>query len=633
MPANLPKDHVPLRQEQFLGLYSRGVSDTTPDNYFLDCLNTKYSEGEVSTRDGSTLVFSKSNIVRAFKYKRLGETARYILLDNAGNLYDSLYPNNPIYSDATFTDFSMVNYNNRAYITPHDRVRGIPGKYLLVYQGGGPGTCRQAAGDGPTGFTLAVANSATIGSVEAGIHIIAVCYISDTGYITSPGPAIFAQLNASGGYKCDVSNIPVGPSWVSQRVLVATKSIPTTLFNGDQLGYAFYFVPNGVINDNSTTTATIDFYDASLLESADYLLDNLNAIPAGLGLTVYNGRLLTWAANGEEHTVRGSNPLDPETFDAADGLFTVDPSDSQSGVRNCVEYRKNLIIAKSNRLKATSDNGDTLSTWSIDDLDGSAGTECFGFAKILDLKGTQNDRLFFADPSGLLDFNGVVKRPELSYNIEDIWKRINKSYFNLVQVVDDPVNHRLFVSVPLDNATGISHILYADYAKAWAIDYGTTVLDEKKIKWSKWSFPTAPVSIIGDTDASNMKSVFEVVRSDGVYDIKEGLISDNNVAIESYIQTSLKTSAKGWINHFGGVKLRIKGIGSLQITATGEDDSNSKSFPSISLQVSPGYEPDRLLNFENEKMSLKFRLVNINEKFTISRIDVYAKPKWLRRPS
>jgi hypothetical protein len=632
MPG-LPRNHVPLIQENFRGLYSRGVTDSAPEGFFIDCLNNKFNESEVSSRDGSVSVLSQANIIRFYKYKRLGETPRYIILDSGGNLYDSLYPNNAIFSDASFVDFTLVNYNNRAYLSPHNRQRGIPGKGVLVYQGTGPGGCRLAAGTGPTGFTLTAVESASAGNVEAGIHLIAVCYISDTGYCTAPGPAIFAQVTASGGKKITVGNIPIGPSWVSKRIILATKSIPVNLFNGNQLGYKFYFVPLGTINDNTTTSFDISFYDISLVSSADYLLDNLSIIPAFLGLTTYGGRLLGWAANGEEHSLRGSNSLDPETFDSADGILSVDPSEAISGIKNCIEFRKNLVIAKSNRLYGTTDTGDSLSTWSVDKLDMSAGTECQGFAKILDIKGTQNDRLFIADQSGLVEYDGIVKRPELSWNIEGIWKRINKAKFNLVQVVDDPLNRRLLVTIPLDNATAISHILYADYSKAFRIYYGTAVIDETQIKWSIWTFPNPVVSIVGDADATTFASQIEYATSAAIYDIKDGLHDDANTAIDSWFKTNLKSAQQGWINHFGGVKLRVVGSGSLQIQAAGEDGINSTTIPPLTLATAPGYEPDRIFNFINEKMSLRFRVSNFGEYYTINRIDIYGKPLWLRRPS
>lgn len=612
-----------------MGIFARGVSDSVPKDYFIDGLNNKFGDSEVSSRDGSVLVHSASNIVRFYKYKRLGETPRYIYLDNAGNLYDSLYPNNPIYSDAAIVDFSCINYNNRLYITPHDRFRGIAGKSVIVYQGAGPATGRLAGGDPPTAFTM-TASDGIAGSVEEGIHIIAVCYRTDTGYITAPSVEdLFVVYSAPGDKAIDLAGIPVSPnSYVNGRVLLATKSVPIDLFTGNLIGYEFFFIPDGTINDNTATTLTVDFFDADLEESADYLLDNLTHPKAGVFITEYGGRIVIGSANGEEHTIRMSQPGDPETFSSAFGLLDVNPSDSQSSVKNACEFRKSLILAKSNRLYITSDNGDDPTTWEVTSLDPTVGTECFGFCKTLDVKGQQADRLFIVDQSGLIDFDGVAHRPELTYNIEDIWKRINRAKFNLCQIVNDSTNHALYISVPLDSSTVISHVIYGDYSKAFTV-YQT--IDWTKIRWSLWQFAAAFTSIVADADGTTLVPVFEYAQSDGIYDVKAGLVNDGVTAIHSYVKMSLKTAANGWINHFGAMKARIVGNGAVTFTLTGEDNSNIQNPPGWTLTANPGYEPDRLINFINEKCAVKVEVNVASGRYTLSRFDLWAKPLWMRR--
>lgn len=626
---NPSSDHLNIPQEEFRGLYARGLSDTAPNNFFIDCLNNKYDEGDVLSRDGLILNLTKGNIVRFFVYKRLSENPRFIFLDTSGNLLDSLAPGTPIWTDATITDFSMVNYNNRAYITVHNRVKGIAGKFLLVYQGSG--MARLAAGLPPSGFTLTAVNSATAGNVETGYHLFAVANITDSGFITAPGPAVFALLSVSGGFKVDIGNVAVGPAGTAERVILGTKSIPVAQFTGNQYGYEFFFIPNATIPDNVTTTIKVNFYDADLQNSADYLIDNLSQIPAGVGIGVYSGRLIVWGEDGNQFTIRGSNPLQPEVFSAIGGFITVDPSDSESGVKNCAEFRKNLTIWTSNRIYSTADNGSDLSTWNVNPVDESSGTECYGINTVLDARGTNTDRMFVATRAGLISYEGYIRRPELSFNIEDLWKRINKKYFNLVQVVDDPVNHRFLISVPLDSATTISHILHGDYSKAFTV-YGT--IDEKMIKWSIWSFPSAPISIMGNVDSvTGLPIIHIAVAAGNIYDMKDGLLSDYGNAIDSWFKTNLKTVLAGWVNHFGGMKLRVKGTGSLQISLFGEDDVATAILSPITISASPGSEYDRLCNFINEKCSIKFRVNQFGESYVFSQVILFAKALWLRRPA
>lgn len=627
MTKPLGADHQPLEQHNFRGLYSRGVSDTTPEGYFTDCLNIKFGEGEVSSRDGSALSVTRSNIRRFFVYKRLNETPRLIILDTAGNFYDSLAPGVPISTDATFVDFSMVNSNNRAYITPHNRLRGITGKSLLVYEGSG--NLRLAAGAAPTGFTLGAAVSGVSGNVEAGYHLFAQAYITSSGFITAPGPSVWTTLLCPGGTKVNLSAIQVGPANTAGRVMLATKAIPANLFTGNQFAYELFFIPNAIILDNVTTTLAVSFFDADLLNSADYLIDNLATIPAGLGVITYNNRLVSWAASGEEFTIRVSTIGQPEAFSSVSGFIQLDPSDAGSGVKNCFEHRGNLIIETSNRTYTTADNGSDPSTWSVTSVDKSTGAECFSVATILDARGTNTDRAFVASRSGLISYEGYAKRPELSFNIEGTWNRINKAVFNLVQIVDDPVNHRMFISVPLDASATISHILYADYSKSFTV-YGT--LDERAIKWAIWTFPSAVVSMMGDLDSvTNQPILYVALTAGNVYAIKPALLDDFGNAIDAFFITNLKAIMPNWLNHFGRLLLRVNGVGTLAITLTGEDSSNPITAPSIVMSAAPGLEQESLINYTNEKMAIKFRVNLFGSWFTISKITTYVKAMWAKR--
>jgi len=619
--------HTPLEQNAFRGLYARGgVHDMIPDQFFSDSLNNRYNEGEVSTRNGTQLNISIGNIRRMFMYKRLNETPRFIILDTSGNLFDSLSIGTPIYSDPSFADFSMVNYANRAYITVHDRIKGIPGKKLLVYEGSG--TARLAGGDPPSSV-ITVATSASTGYVETGIHLLAVCYQTSSGFITAPSPIVV--YSAPGAHKVTVSSIPVGPPTTTARLIVSSKSIPTTgaaAYNGNPLAYEMFFVPGGTITDNTTTSIDLSYFDADLVDSADYLLDNLTTIPAGLGVIIYSNRLGVWSANGEQFTLRLSEQGQPEVFSDATGFITIDASDAGSGVKNCFEYRKALVICTSNRAATTTDNDDSPNTWTVDWIDKSAGTECFGVATILDARGLNTDRAWIATQAGLVSYEGYFKRPELTWNVDGIWNRINKNKFNLIQVVDDPVRHIMYVSIPLDNATAISHLLVGDYTEAFTI-YGT--IDEKAIKWDVWTFPTAPVSIVGDRDAATNDPAFHVALSNNIYTQQDGLIDDFGNFIPCYWKSSFKTSRSGWVNHYSLAKLTLTGTGTLIVTAYGMNNSNPATQESIAMSQSPGKEFESKMNYINELCSVKFSVANYGERYTISNLIIMAKELWWHR--
>ncbi|MGC2389237.1 MAG: hypothetical protein WA621_07550, partial [Candidatus Acidiferrum sp.] len=133
--------------------------------------------------------------------------------------------------------------------------------------------------------------AAAAGNVDTGVHEVSVIFKTRQGYLTAPGPA--ASWTASGGLRAVVTNIPTGPSNIVARILCFTGAGGASFFyvgSGASL-----FSGNMVINDNTTTSITVDFSDAILLAGTN--VDNLfNLIELGdcSGVTEYSERLFWW---------------------------------------------------------------------------------------------------------------------------------------------------------------------------------------------------------------------------------------------------------------------------------------------------------------------------------------------------
>jgi hypothetical protein len=154
------------------------------------------------------------------------------------------------------------------------------------------------------------------------------------------------------------------------------------------------------------------------------------------------------------------------------------------------------------------------------------------------------------------------------------------------------------------------------------------------IKWDKWTFPTAPVCIVGDRDTTTQKPVLHIALAGGnIYTMQDGLTNDFNTAIECYWKSSFKEPVGGWINHFSGLKFRVTGTGNLEIRIYGEDDSNPEDVPVIALSSAPGMDYETIINYVAERMSVRFRVDSINERYTFSSLYVWGKALWLRRPN
>ena len=134
------------------------------------------------------------------------------------------------------------------------------------------------------GEAPAIADSSTIGNISPGVHQCAVIFVTRQGYWTEPSPPV--SWSAAGGKQASITNIPTGPSNVVQRLLAFTASG----------GANFYNVPSTMtINDNTTTSLTVDFTDTILLSgtSMDYLFSQIE-LPEQLGVIAYSQRLFWW---------------------------------------------------------------------------------------------------------------------------------------------------------------------------------------------------------------------------------------------------------------------------------------------------------------------------------------------------
>lgn len=478
------RDHPPVVIEDFNGLWNRGGDEAVPIDHFAQARNIQYGESNFTTRDGLDVdVPGVQNIVRMYNYK-LQDGESLIILDSSGNFYHALYDGTdtvygPILTIAGADDFGFHAVAGRAYITPFEtnpdsdgvnKSNGISGEFVYVYKGDGT-AARKAAGNPPTGAAMGVA--AGTGNSDLGFHLFAVVYETDTGYLTALGPGTFTgytSVSTTAGYA--ISGVPVSPdSFVVARHIVMTKAILN--YNGDQDGYQFFFAPDGKINDNTTTTINISAFDIDLLDDASHLIDNFSEIPACVGLTNYNNRMVLSCFSGDDISlVRLSAPGEPEAIDQVDGNIIV-PLDGNP-VTIAQEYRDVLYLFKFNRTYASVDNLDVPSTWAGPQVvDNGIGSPVHGIATVLDSGGVNIESLIIADCSGLMVFNGRYARPELSFKIQDLWLGLDANLFHRLQLVNNTVEQFYFCVLP--DWT----LLFWDYARG---------LDPKNVRFATWDF-------------------------------------------------------------------------------------------------------------------------------------------------
>lgn len=622
------RDHQPLTVADPRGLFDRGEDESTPRDHFLTSQNNRFITGGVKTREGSSSVHTISAVRRMAIYKRIGEAQRLLILDGAGHLYDSTNLSAPILTIVGMTDFSAETIFNRSYITPHNGVTGLPGEVVYVYNGSG--TARAAAGVAPTGFTLSLADSSLSGNVEAGVRLVGVAFETPSGYITAPGG--FQQITTVGGRRLNVGNLPIGPAGTAARVLVATQTL--TSFNGDFVHQTYFTVPNGRVAGNVAIVLNdvLSFYDADLTDDVTFLQEQMETIPAGVGILLYNGRMITWGEDASPSLIRVSSVGEPESISDIEGFVTVNPGDSGNGLKNCWEFNKQLVCQKSQRTYFTQDNGDVASTWAVSGpLDSSIGTECHGVAKILDYGRVLENVVLTAHHTGIRVFNGTFILTPLTYNIDDVWSRVNKKAFNTVEIVINPLDTEIYVVVPLDGAATPNYILYANYNEGMTAD---------KIKWDIWKLPMSPMTIVADYDTTVNEAVIKFgALSGNVYKFDTAMLTDFTTAIDAWVEYALlPTDGSENVNHFAGFRARVKGSGIITASAKGLDGVDKATFDSLGaltidkvMALAPGKPWTQGMQLTTERASVKLRVNTANSYYTITKFSLYTAELWESR--
>lgn len=79
-------------------------------------------------------------------------------------------------------------------------------------------------------------------------------------------------------------------------------------------------------------------------------------------------------------------------------------------------------------------------------------------------------------------------------------------------------------------------------------------------------------------------------------------------------------------HHVVGIRMRVVGVGNLQLNLTDLDDIQTDTLVPIPMTLTTRIEPFRLANFQSQRIRLVGKTTELGEKFSIQRIIVFAKP-------
>lgn len=203
------------------------------------------------------------------------------------------------YCDSTFTSGSVSFAWDGTFF-----VLAVPATDVFQYQQYGPDATTNTAGE-----------VTPYGQAAPGVHQCQVSFLTRNGYITAPSPPV--TFVANGGQYLSLTQIPIAATnVVVARIIQFTGAggsqyfyIPVpALENGQQVSTATQ------INDNTSTTALLDFGDNTLFDSEAVSIpgNTLQAqvpIEGALGFGFYASRIITW---GQRNRIRNLLNMDFE---------------------------------------------------------------------------------------------------------------------------------------------------------------------------------------------------------------------------------------------------------------------------------------------------------------------------------
>lgn len=510
--------------------------------------------------------------------------------------------------------------------------------------------CTLAPGNGAVAgvdyVTMQITWKTSSGNIAAGTYMIDVLYNTDTGFLTPPSSSPNLKIQVvvgSDNSSITLSNIPTGPSYVTSReIIVALVDI-----NGNVSDY--FFVPTedgGIINDNTTTTATISFFVTDLVENANYLFNVRPRIPAGQGINLYAARLVLWGfPQPDASTLRLSNRGDPETFDLTQESLIVVKDDGYICTNTAI-LNDLLYIWKNKGIYSTFDNDDIPVNWDTTVVDQSVGCGFRGLSTASPTlaKGSHSGLIAFADDNGAYLFNGNVQQPEISWKVEDLW---NIDVSQVSTIIDIVYKRIFFYNFPA-GTTLAGLCLVASFSDGASAD---------AIKWDTWTYLNNIRLLIDDTGkftlVVNILSSGKIIKLDTTqfHDYVDG---SSTSPINHYAILGGQEAAEGAINILEGIRIRVTGDNALYTTVSGEDDIftatpiNRVSVPlggPLVIQNMPSRtvvkgEEDLHPHFMSERAYIKFEAqpigstkpIDVDAHFSITRIILYQSPIYAERP-
>lgn len=476
-------------------------------------------------------------------------------------------------------------------------------------------------------FVATPVDTVAAGNICLGKHYAFVTYKTRTGFVYGITAAAVFSWTAAGGKKVTVP-LPIGPENVVARIVNFTVA-------GAAAAGDFFWIPladsvegiaisSTVINDNTSTSVTLDFTDDYLGTGRDgdkYF----NSARAPKAVSCYYDRTLTrlvlTGCPGFESGHLLSDPTDLETFNSVSGVVQVAENDGKRTM-GWFEFENLHYSVKEHSGHICTPSDVDPRKWSV-----VMRWENAGMIGPLALD-VGNDFVIFVHRSGVYLFMGNKPINVTNVDIDKTFRRLNLNAGHKVWVKIDDEQKEVLVGLPLDDNLECSHVLKMNFLAGFDAPMADVTRFAKTkiqsiIQSRKWSVDEIPATrcirasrrlaaTTGDDELDNTQLLY-ATDNGAVNRVREGSPNDNGNGIDAVYETGSAT-AGGMLLDIGGVRVKADGIGELDVALLLDEgsynvdpnDRKVRRLRNIDFSLTPNIPQDRGLIAQASAARMRF---------------------------
>lgn len=475
---------------------------------------------------------------------------------------------------------------------------------------------------------------------------------------TTTGPA--PPTVDTTGRELTVTDVPTGSAQVAARVLAFTVSGATDagpyfyIEQAQQVGGVNETAT--VIDDNVTTTLTVNFDDA-FLAASENASDQFRTGPLpslqGVMFSQTTQRMMWWGDPDQPATVYCSQPGDAGNYLADTGFFQVEEG-SGLAVTSVFEYRNQLYVALQRGLYLITPNDGDPATWSITHVSHHVG--CCGPRALA----VGTEFVFMIHESGAYVFDGTTPTmvsAELlgpSRTAPGAWEQINWAERALIWCAIDHDDKCVRVGVPTGGSAVCDTIYKVSYLDGWdpSLRFSPFTARYHYFPGRRWSRDTIAASqcaivrrpmALPPIPADRRLAQQQVLLASsepksGVYVLDADSDSDDGRPIPWALQTGafsaseiLRQQRQG-VETAGVVQIRASGAGPVAVALIA-DGKAPAGIGTLALPAAPA-SLTALGLVTGEAVSLRLSSGDPQQasRITLLAAYVFSKPVWTLRP-